>query len=93
MTPKQRMVLAGLRDAQHAHDGQAATVWQIAQLTAGRWQGRADLVAAALKLLERDGLVRMGPDGRYTLTPDGRKVLVPRRGPARQRPAPGQRPQ
>ena len=92
MTPKQRMVLAGLRDVLHAQDGQPATVWQIAALTAGRWQGRADLVATALRLLERDELVRMGPDGRYTLTPAGRNVLVPRRGPARQRPAPGQRP-
>ena len=92
MTAKQRIVLAGLRDAQHARDGEPVNTWQIASLTAGRWQGRAGLVDQALVLLVRDELARRHPDGRHTITTAGRQLLAPRRGPARARPLIGSRP-
>jgi hypothetical protein len=57
VTAKQRVVLGALRDAQHEHDGQAVSAYQIAAACPAPWQGRPDLVTQALVLLERDGLV------------------------------------
>ena len=48
MTAKQRVILGALRDAQHEHDGQAVSAYQIAAACPAPWQGRPDLVTQAL---------------------------------------------
>ncbi len=48
MTAKQRVVLRALRDAQHAHDGQAVSAGQIAAVCPAPWHRRPDLVTQAL---------------------------------------------
>lgn len=94
MTAKQRVVLAALRDAQHDHDRQAVSAYQIAAACPAPWHGRPDLVTQALVLLERDGLVLVaaGSTRAWKITAAGRLMLTPRRGPARQRPVIGGRP-
>lgn len=91
MTAKQRVVLAALRDAQHEHDGEAVSAGQIAAVCPAPWHGRADLVTAALVLLERDGMVlaASGSTRAWKMTAAGRLMLAPRRGPARERPVIG----
>ena len=91
MTAKQRVVLAALRDAQHEHDGQAASAYQIATACPAPWHRRPDLVTQALVLLERDGLVSLVADSTraWKITAAGRLMLAPRRGPARERPVIG----
>jgi hypothetical protein len=81
VTGKHRAVLAALRDAQHAHDGEPVSAGQIAALCSGPWHRRGDLVTHALWLLHAQGLVlpSAGAAG-------GRAELPPRRGPARSRP-------
>ncbi|MGI9100729.1 MAG: hypothetical protein ACR2H2_19955 [Solirubrobacteraceae bacterium] len=88
MTAKQRVVLGALRDAQHEHDGQAVSTYQIAAACSAPWQGQPDLVNQALVLLERDGLVLVaaGSTRAWKITAAGRLMLAPRRGPARERP-------
>ena len=91
MTAKQRVVLGALRDAQHEHDGQAVSAYQIAAACPAPWHGRPDLVTQALVLLERDGLVLLAADSTraWKITAAGRLMLAPRRGPARKRPVIG----
>lgn len=91
MTAKQRVVLAALRDAQHEHDRQAVSTYQIAAACPAPWHGRPDLVTQALVLLERDGLVLLAADSTraWKITAAGRLMLAPRRGPARERPVIG----
>ena len=43
MTAKQRVVLGALRDAQHAHDGQAVSAGQIAASRAAKFSAAAAL--------------------------------------------------
>jgi hypothetical protein len=87
VTAKQRVVLAALRDAQHERGGEAVSAGQIAAVCPAPWHGRGDLVAAALVLLERDGLVFAASSSTRTwkMTAAGRLMLAPRRGPARDR--------
>ena len=87
MTAKQRVVLAAVRDAQHARDGDAVSAGRIADACPAPWHGRPDLVTAALVLLERHGLVLVaaGSTRAWKITAAGRLMLAPRRGPARQR--------
>jgi DNA-binding IscR family transcriptional regulator len=94
VTPKQRVVLAALRDVQHEHDGEAVSASQIAAACPSPWQRRPDLVAQALVLLERHGLVlaAAGSTRAWKITAAGRLMLAPRRRPARERPVIGGRP-
>ena len=87
MTAKQRVVLAAVRDAQHDRDGDAVSAGRIAEVCPAPWRGRADLVTAALVLLERDGMVlaATGATRAWKITAAGRLMLPPRRGPARRR--------
>ena len=91
MTAKQRVVLGALRDAQHDHDGQAVSAYQIAAACPAPWHRRPDLVTQALVLLERDDLVlgAAGSTRAWKITAAGRLMLAPRRGPARERPVIG----
>jgi hypothetical protein len=91
VTAKQRVVLGALRDAQHAHDGQAVSAGQIAAVCAAPWQDRPDLVTQALWLLQAHGLVLVaaGSTRAWKITAAGRLMLAPRRGPARERPVIG----
>ena len=91
MTAKQRVVLGALRDAQHEHDGEDVSAYQIGAACPAPWQGRPDLVTQALVLLERDGLVLVaaGSMRAWKSTAAGRLMLAPRRGPARERPVIG----
>jgi hypothetical protein len=88
VTAKQRVVLGALRDAQHEHDGQAVSAYQIAAACPAPWHRRPDLVTQALVLLERDGLVLVAA-GSTRASAAGRLMLAPRRGPARERPVIG----
>ena len=85
VTAKQRVVLGALRDAQHAHDGQAVSARQIAAVCPAPGQGRPDLVTQALVLLERHGLVLVagGSTRAWKVTAAGWLMLAPCRGPAR----------
>jgi hypothetical protein len=91
VTAKQCVVLAALRDVQHAHDGEAVSAGQIAAACPAPWQRRPDLVTQALVLLERHGLVLAAADSTraWKITAAGRLILAPRRGPARKRPVIG----
>ena len=93
MTGKHRAVLAALRDAQHAHDGEPVSAGPIAALCSGPWQRRRDLVTQALWLLHAQGLAlpSAGAAGGWKITASGRAELPPRRGPARTRPGIGGR--
>jgi hypothetical protein len=88
VTGKHRAVLAALRDAQHAHEGEPVSAGQIAALCSGPWHRRGDLVTQALWLLYAQGLVlpSAGAAGGWKITASGRAELPPRRGPARSRP-------
>lgn len=91
VTAKQRAVLAALRDAQHANDGQPVGTVAVARWCPEPWTCRAQLVAATLLALEAQGLAVCVSElgGRtWRLTEAGRRQLVPRRGPA---PARGRR--
>ena len=91
VTAKQRAVLAALRDAQHANDGQPVGTVAVARWCPEPWTCRAQLVAATLLALEAQGLAICVSElgGRtWRLTEAGRRQLVPRRGPA---PARGRR--
>jgi hypothetical protein len=81
-------VLAALRDAQHAHDGEPVSAGQIAALCSGPWHRRSELVTQALWLLHAQGhvLASAGAAGGWKITASGRAELPPRRGPARSRP-------
>ena len=91
MTAKQRVVLGALRDAQHEHDGEAVSAYQIAAACPAPWHRRPDLVTQALVLLEREGLVLVaaGSTRAWKIAAAGRLMLAPRRGPARERPVIG----
>ena len=85
VTAKQRAVLAALRDAQHANDGQPVGTVAVARWCPEPWTCRAQLVAATLLALEAQGLAVCVSElgGRtWRLTDAGRRQLVPRRGPA-----------
>lgn len=70
-------MLAALRDAQHAHDGEPVSAGQIAALCSDPWHRRGDLVTQALWLLHARGVVlpSAGAAGGWKITASGRAEL------------------
>jgi hypothetical protein len=85
MTVKQRTILAALRDAQHANDGQPVGSVAIARWCPEPWTCRVASVTATLLGLQQQRLavcVSQAGGRSWRLTQIGRHQLPPRRGPA-----------